>query len=214
MKRIGKRIAGSIAVLVAMSVSTGTASAQEQDHPTATTSPVVSVDPPFVASGSFAPGTRQHLGIAAAAIEQGRRYRGTLDSRPFPPPATMPASDGAMLWTDVLIPTDFELGADHRMTVVDDVTDVVVAETDFHVDLDGTVHAFAPVDPGSAPAGGPERGAGSTSGASGRSSGEGWLARTASDTDVPAKLGVGLLALAALAVLTVHTRHDERMRSS
>lgn len=209
MERIGKRIAVSIVVMVAMSVSVPTAAAQDDNDLVGTTPPAVSVDPPFVASGRFTPGTRQHLGIAAATIQPARSYRGTLSSTPLAPPATMVVNAGSILWTDVLIPADFDLAANHSITVTDDLTGAVVAVSDFYVDVDGSVHAFPPGGARARSAGAPESGARGSSAASGDQ-----RFGFASDSDVPAKLGVGLVALAALAVLTAHKRHDEMVGPS
>ncbi len=127
----------------------------------------------------------------------------------------MAASAGSILWTDVLIPADFELGANHSITVVDDLTGAVVAVSNFYVSADGTVHSSAAAARGSGSGSGAGSGAGIGSGASRRSgSTAGQLARTGSDSDVPAKLGVGLVALGALIVLTVRRRHDETVPSS
>jgi hypothetical protein len=213
MERIGKRIAGSIVVLVATLVPAAAAWAQADVPAPGAPASAVSVDPPFVASGSFTPGVRQHLGIAAAAIQQSHTYRGSLSSTPVAPLPPVVASAGAILWTDVLVPAGFELGAEHRITVIDDVTGAVVAVSDFYVGADGTIHAFAPAR---TPAGTPAGSAGaarSGSEAPGAATG-GHLARIASDPDAPAKLSVGLVALAALIVLTVHKRHDEMVGSS
>lgn len=215
MKRIGKGAAGATAVLVVLFGPVGAAPAHGDDHRFGITPPSILVDPPFIDSGRFSPGTRQRLGIAAAAIEPTGSYSGTLSSTPASPLEAIVTSAGLILWADVLIPADFELGGDHRITVVDNRSGAVVAVSDFYVGVDGTVRAFAPASVRSGTTSRSESVAERRSGTSGeRAAGDGRLDRIASDPDAPAKLAVGLVALAALTVLSAHKRHDEMAPSS
>jgi LPXTG-motif cell wall-anchored protein len=208
-----RRTTVSLLLLVmASAASMGTASAQQSDYPPGTTAPgpPASVGPPFIESGSFTPGTRQNLGIAAAAIQQGRRYGGTLRSTPVALPSTVAASAGSIVFADVLIPADFALGANHSITVVDEQSGAVVAVSNFYVTADGKVLSTASGAAGS----GSGSGAGSGSGGSAQRSSAGGLPRTGSDNDMQVKLGIGLVAAGGLAVLAVRRRREDVALSS
>lgn len=162
----------ALVLLIGLALSADIAGAQSSEYPPDTTgddSPPDDAPPPSVGDGEFTPGGTEDIGISSDGIVAGRSYTGTLNSHPVTLPTTLATSNGSIVFNDVPIPTDFELGAKHSITVVDAETGEVVARSFFYVTEDGGVLAAAP---------------------SSRRSGGG-LVRTESDTDVPVKIGGG-----------------------
>lgn len=193
-----KRLAVSAAALFMFAILPGVAEAQTTDYPpgTAPTSTVDDAPPPTVEDGAFVPGATLDIGVSSTAIVAGRTYTGTLESHPIALPNTVALQDGFVLFRDVPIPSDFELGAYHKITLVDAATGAVVAISDFYVGSDGRVFATAPA-----------AGGGSASPvAPGGGATTGQLPRTGSGAGAPVKAGLGLIAVGGLAVLSVRTR--------
>ncbi len=180
--------AGLMAALALVVLVLTAPTARAQDYPgTTPTTPTVSCLVSITIGAPLVPGGVVSITLGCSSIEAGTTYTGVLQSTPVALPATVAQSDGAVTFANVRLPTDFELGDHHAVSLVAQSSGASLGAATFYVDPTGRITAAPSADTGGLP-------------------------RTGADYVEPVLRWAGsLLAAGALALLVARRRRAEAL---